>query len=88
MTLVQGLTGILGLSRFLYSRGGMVIQSRYLWATISLFLIFIFISGHMWNHIRHPPYSMVGRDGRFVFIAPSYQSQFGLETQIVAIFFL
>lgn len=39
----------------------------------------------MWNQIRHPPYSMPSRDGRPGFIAPGFQNQFGLETQIVAI---
>ncbi|KAF9086801.1 oligosaccharyl transferase subunit ost3/OST6 [Mortierella sp. GBA35] len=84
---VMGLSGLLGLTHFLYSRGGKVIRSKYLWAALSLFTIFIFISGHMWNQIRHPPYSMPSRDGRPGFIAPGFQNQFGLETQIVAIIY-
>ena len=43
------------------------------------------ISGHMWNQIRNPPYSMPGRDGSPGFIAAGFQNQFGLETQIVAV---
>ena len=43
------------------------------------------ISGHMWNQIRNPPYSVPGRDGRAGFIAQGFQNQFGLETQIVAV---
>ncbi|KAF9292925.1 oligosaccharyl transferase subunit ost3/OST6 [Linnemannia elongata] len=82
---IMGFSGTLGLAHFLYTRGGKVIRSKYLWAAISLFSIFIFISGHMWNQIRHPPYSMPSRDGRPGFIAPGFQNQFGLETQIVAI---
>ncbi|KAG0285997.1 oligosaccharyl transferase subunit ost3/OST6 [Linnemannia gamsii] len=82
---IMGAAGSLGLAHFLYSRGGKVIRSKYLWASVSLFLIFIFISGHMWNQIRHPPYSMPSRDGRPGFIAPGFQNQFGLETQIIAI---
>ncbi|KAF9903127.1 oligosaccharyl transferase subunit ost3/OST6 [Linnemannia zychae] len=84
---LMGVAGVLGLAHFLYSRGGKVIRSKYLWAAVSLFSIFIFISGHMWNQIRHPPYSMPSRDGRPGFIASGFQNQFGLETQIVAIIY-
>ncbi|KAG0212095.1 oligosaccharyl transferase subunit ost3/OST6 [Mortierella sp. GBA30] len=51
------------------------------------FTIFIMISGHMWNQIRHPPYTMPGRDGSPGFIAAGFQNQFGLETQIVAVMY-
>ncbi|KAG0371811.1 oligosaccharyl transferase subunit ost3/OST6 [Mortierella sp. AD032] len=84
---IMGAAGAVGLAHFVYSRGGKVIRSKYLWAAVSLFLIFIFISGHMWNQIRHPPYSMPSRDGRPGFIAPGFQNQFGLETQIVSILY-
>lgn len=39
----------------------------------------------MWNQIRHPPYTMPSRDGSPSFIAAGFQTQFGLETQIVAV---
>ncbi|KAI1331827.1 OST3/OST6 family protein [Xylariaceae sp. FL0255] len=60
------------------------IQSRNVWAGISLVGILLFTSGHMYNQIRHVPY--VAGDGRggVSYFAPGFQSQYGLETQIVA----
>ncbi|XP_065312943.1 tumor suppressor candidate 3-like isoform X2 [Gordionus sp. m RMFG-2023] len=53
-----------------------------LWASISLFFIFIMISGQMWNHIRGPPFmhrnprtggvNYIRHDGRAQFIVESY----------------
>lgn len=67
-------------SRFLMP----VITNRNVWASISLIVILLFTSGHMFNHIRKVPY--VAGDGRggINYIAPGFQSQFGMETQIVA----
>ena len=45
------------------------------------------ISGHMWNQIRNPPYSMPTQQGRSGFIANGFQNQFGLETQIIAVLY-
>ena len=58
-----------------------LIQNRNLWAAVSLILILLFTSGHMFNHIRKVPY--VGGDGRD-FFAGGFSNQFGLETQIIA----
>ncbi|KAG0324078.1 oligosaccharyl transferase subunit ost3/OST6 [Dissophora globulifera] len=54
---------------------------------IRSFTIFIMISGHMWNQIRNPPYSIPGRDGRSGYIAQGFQNQFGLETQLVGVMY-
>ncbi|KAH8700006.1 OST3/OST6 family protein [Ilyonectria robusta] len=61
-----------------------IIQNRNIWASISLISILLFTSGHMFNHIRKVPY--VAGDGRggVSYVASGFQSQFGLETQIVA----
>ncbi|KAM5352162.1 hypothetical protein ACJ41O_004885 [Fusarium nematophilum] len=61
-----------------------IVQNRNLWASISLIAILLFTSGHMFNHIRKVPY--VAGDGRggISYVAPGFQQQFGLETQIVA----
>lgn len=61
-----------------------IIQNRNLWAAISLILILLFTSGHMFNHIRKVPY--VAGDGRggVSYFAGGFSNQFGLETQIVA----
>ncbi|KAG5952591.1 hypothetical protein E4U53_000467 [Claviceps sorghi] len=61
-----------------------VIQNRNLWAAGSMIAILLFISGHMFNHIRKVPY-VAGDGGRgIVYFTPGFQNQLGLETQIVA----
>jgi hypothetical protein len=61
-----------------------VIQSRTVWAAITLICILLFTSGHMFNQIRNVPY--VAGDGRggISYFASGFQNQYGLETQIVA----
>jgi oligosaccharyltransferase complex subunit gamma len=61
-----------------------VFQSRNLWAAISLMVILLFISGHMFNHIRKVPYVTGDGRGGINYIVPGFQQQLGLETQIVA----
>jgi oligosaccharyltransferase complex subunit gamma len=61
-----------------------VLQSRNVWAAVSLISILLFTSGHMFNHIRKVPY--VAGDGRggISYFAGGFQNQYGMETQIVA----
>ncbi|PSS27415.1 hypothetical protein M430DRAFT_130925 [Amorphotheca resinae ATCC 22711] len=61
-----------------------IFQNRNVWAAISLILILLFTSGHMFNHIRKVPY--VAGDGRggVSYFAGGFSNQYGLETQIVA----
>jgi len=61
-----------------------IVQNRNLWAAISLIIVLLFTSGHMFNHIRKVPY--VSGDGRggMSYFAGGFSNQFGLETQIVA----
>lgn len=61
------------------------IYSRNLWAALSLILILLFTSGHMFNHIRHVPYVQQNGRGGVSYIAGGFSNQFGLETQIVAV---
>ncbi|KAF8928848.1 oligosaccharyl transferase subunit ost3/OST6 [Podila verticillata] len=70
-----------------YSKAGKILGSKYIWSAVSMFTIFVMISGHMWNQIRNPPYTVPGRDGRPGFIAQGFQNQFGLESQIVAVLY-
>ncbi|KAI5462739.1 hypothetical protein BGZ63DRAFT_223397 [Mariannaea sp. PMI_226] len=80
-TLIAGIgSALVTASRWLLP----IIQNRNIWASISLISILLFTSGHMFNHIRKVPY--VAGDGRggVSYVAPGFQSQFGLETQIVA----
>ncbi|KAJ8125598.1 hypothetical protein O1611_g8041 [Lasiodiplodia mahajangana] len=60
-----------------------IIKSRNVWAGLSLLGILLFTSGHMFNQIRKVPY--VAGDGRggISYFAGGFQSQYGLETQII-----
>ncbi|RVX73469.1 hypothetical protein B0A52_03111 [Exophiala mesophila] len=61
-----------------------IIQNRNLWSGISLILILLFTSGHMFNHIRKTPYVAGNGRGGISYFAGGFQNQFGMETQIVA----
>ena len=61
-----------------------IVQNRTLWAALSLITILLFTSGHMFNHIRKVPYVSGDGKGGVSYFAGGFQSQFGLETQIVA----
>ncbi|KAF8422666.1 hypothetical protein EV426DRAFT_161850 [Tirmania nivea] len=57
-----------------------------LWAAVSLISVLVFISGHMFNHIRHTPY--VGHNpktGMPTYIAGGFSTQFAAESQIVGL---
>ncbi|KAI9048643.1 hypothetical protein LZ554_007474 [Drepanopeziza brunnea f. sp. 'monogermtubi'] len=61
-----------------------ILQNRNLWAAISLIAILLFTSGHMFNHIRKVPYVAGDGKGGISYFAGGFQTQYGLETQIVA----
>jgi oligosaccharyltransferase complex subunit gamma len=61
-----------------------IVQNRNVWAAVSLIAILLFTSGHMYNHIRKVPYVAQGNRGGISYFAPGFQSQYGLETQLVA----
>ena len=61
-----------------------VIQNRNLWAAISLIIVLLFTSGHMFNHIRKVPYVTGDGRGGITYFAGGFSNQFGMETQIVA----
>lgn len=61
-----------------------VLQSRNIWASVSLISILLFTSGHMFNHIRNVPYVAGDGHGGISYFAGGFQTQYGLETQIIA----
>ncbi|KIX03802.1 uncharacterized protein Z518_07355 [Rhinocladiella mackenziei CBS 650.93] len=61
-----------------------IIQNRNLWAGVSLIMILLFTSGHMFNHIRRVPYVTGNGRGGISYFAGGFQNQYGMETQIVA----
>jgi len=78
------LLGIASFSSVAYPYILPVIQNRNLWAGISLITILLFTSGHMFNHIRKVPYVAGDGKGGISYFAGGFQTQFGMETQIVA----
>ncbi|QIW99788.1 hypothetical protein AMS68_005306 [Peltaster fructicola] len=61
-----------------------LLQSRNLWAAISLILILLFTSGYMYNYIRNSPYVAGDGKGKISYFVGGFQNQTGLETQILA----
>ena len=61
-----------------------ILYNLNLSAVASLIAILLFTSGHMFNHIRSAPYVSSDGKGGIVYFAPGFQSQLGLESQIVA----
>lgn len=85
--LASGLIIIAGSFRYVYPFVKPLIESRTIWAGLSLVAILMFTSGHMFNNIRHTPYVAGNREGGVSYIAPGFQQQYGFETQIVAVLY-
>ncbi|RUS15441.1 hypothetical protein BC937DRAFT_92437, partial [Endogone sp. FLAS-F59071] len=77
--------GVAALVKLLYSHLAAILHSKHTWAAVALVEILMMISGHMWNHIRKPPYVIGNNQGGISYIAQGYQNQIGLESQIVAV---
>ncbi|KAK9390186.1 hypothetical protein V1515DRAFT_589469 [Lipomyces mesembrius] len=77
----------LGSIKYIYPFLRPVIESRAIWAGLSLVLILMFTSGHMFNNIRHTPYVAGNRDGGVQYVAPGFSSQYGFETQAIAVLY-
>ena len=59
-------------------------SSKPIWMLLCIGSMIIFTSGHMWNSIRGAPYVAMGQGGKAEYFAGGFQSQYGVETQIVA----
>ncbi|KAG0681644.1 oligosaccharyl transferase subunit ost3/OST6 [Pichia californica] len=62
-----------------------IAQNRYVWQILCFVLIILFISGHMYNEIRHTDSYKKDREGNIIYISPGHQNQFGAETQILTV---
>ncbi|ROW07576.1 hypothetical protein VPNG_06848 [Cytospora leucostoma] len=60
------------------------IMNRKFWALLSLVTILTCICGTMFNRIRNVPYAGHDNRGQISFIAAGFQSQFQIESQIIA----
>jgi len=64
------------------------LYNRTSWALICLCIVFAFMSGQMWNHIRGPPFVMTNPQTRETnFIHGSTQFQLVAETYLVALLY-
>ncbi|KAL9047897.1 MAG: hypothetical protein Q9162_007920 [Coniocarpon cinnabarinum] len=76
--------GVVTATYSLWSYISPILYNRNLWAGLSIIAILLFTSGHMFNHIRGAPYIASDGKGGIQYFAPGFQSQFGLESQLVA----
>lgn len=60
-----------------------LLKSTFVWGSLSLVIILIFIAGYMFNQIRATPFVRENGDN-VEYFAPSAQMQYGLETQVVS----
>ncbi|KAI5294051.1 oligosaccharyl transferase subunit ost3/OST6 [Ascosphaera acerosa] len=61
-----------------------VLRNRKMWTAISLLMVLLFTSGHMFNHIRKVPYISGNGAGGISYFVPGFQTQVGMESQLVA----
>ncbi|KAF3987706.1 hypothetical protein FT663_03705 [Candidozyma haemuli var. vulneris] len=73
---------VLLLKRF-SSYASAVFRSSYVWGTVSSGAMLMFISGYMFNQIRGAPF-VRETDNGVEYFAPSPQSQYGLESQLIS----
>ncbi|RDA89333.1 hypothetical protein CP532_6255 [Ophiocordyceps camponoti-leonardi (nom. inval.)] len=88
LRLASTFTILAGLGTIAYNAGHYimpVIQNRQFWAMGTMIAMLLFISGHMFNHIRKVPYVIPAKNGGITFVATGFQNQTGIEAQIVAV---
>lgn len=62
-----------------------VIKNKTLWLAFCFGLIILFISGHMYNEIRHTESYKKDKNGVIMYFATGHNTQYGAETQIMSI---
>lgn len=81
-------TGMITLAAAIYFIGPHIPQmfktSKPIWMLLCIGSMIVFTSGQMWNSIRGAPYVAMGQNGKPEYFAGGFQSQYGVETQIVA----
>ncbi|KAI0008103.1 hypothetical protein F4779DRAFT_467096 [Xylariaceae sp. FL0662B] len=81
---IVGLLGAIGVFSKAWPYILPVIQNRNVWAGLTLIVILLCTSGHMFNQIRKVPYVAGNGRGGLTYFASGFQNQLGLETQVVA----
>ncbi|ORY01701.1 hypothetical protein K493DRAFT_209272 [Basidiobolus meristosporus CBS 931.73] len=72
---------------FVITRFRLILASNGIWASISLVIILMMTSGHMWNQIRGPPYVVQGPKGETQYVVPGQMQQIGIESQIITVLY-
>lgn len=85
--ILLGLLSILGFGYLKRTTILKIVQSKTIWMGITLCLVLIFISGHMFNEIRKTPSTKRNAKGETIFIMPGQQVQLGVETKIVFVIY-
>lgn len=85
VTTITLVMGILTVAVFAYPYALPIVQNRNLWAALSLIMVLMFTSGHMFNHIRKVPYITGNGKGGITYFAGGFSNQLGVETQIIAV---
>ncbi|CAG8438458.1 1850_t:CDS:2 [Funneliformis mosseae] len=76
----------LAVLKLMYPTIQSIILKKNIWTALSLVIILMMISGHMWNHIRGAPYISI-HSGKVNYVAHGYSNQLGIESQIVALIY-
>lgn len=79
--------GLCAIASLTYKYIQSLLQTRYLWAGLSLLLILLFNAGHMYNSIRQVPYVTGNDKGGINYIAGGFQSQLAIETHIIGLLY-
>jgi oligosaccharyltransferase complex subunit gamma len=61
-----------------------ILLSRWTWAVFSIGTSLVMVGGFMFVRIRGMPYVAGSPDGGAQLISPGFQSQYGIEVQIIA----
>lgn len=81
---------IFGFTVFLYRHRAKVTKfllNRRIWRAACMLFIILFTSGYMYNKIRGTAFTGKNKDGSAALFAPSQQSQYGAETQIISVIY-
>ncbi|KAF8495608.1 oligosaccharyl transferase subunit OST3/OST6 family [Gautieria morchelliformis] len=60
-----------------------ILMSRWTWAVFTIGMSLTMVGGFMFVHIRGMPYIAGGQHGGVEYIAPGFQTQYGIEVQII-----
>jgi len=85
---IGGLLAGIGALLYVKRKSLEMLYNRDYWAVLALSIVFMMISGQMWNHIRNPPYAHRNpQNGEIAYIHGSSDFQLISETYIVFVLY-